>query len=172
MTLLHFLEAGHSKKTTLMVISWVGDDKKRFDELVSIVCGNEKEFSRRAAWPMSYLLESHPDWINKHVGKLIDKISEPKVHPALPRNVMRALQFTTPPDKECGKVFDYCIKVINEQETPVAIRAFAMTAAYNVCKKFPDLKLELAEVIIIGMPFGTSGYVNRGNKILKALENL
>ena len=51
------LTAEHSKRQTMAIVEFIGDDARRFAELMKIVFAGEYRLTQRAAWPMNYCAE-------------------------------------------------------------------------------------------------------------------
>src|SRR5689334_8063342 len=82
----------HSKKQTLKIVNFVGNNQERFDELVNLFLGDEYRVTQRGAWAASYIAEAHPELMRKHLKKIILNLEKP-VHGAVKRNTLRLLQF-------------------------------------------------------------------------------
>jgi hypothetical protein len=164
------LEEGHNKMITLAIIKYVGQDKKRFKELMDIFLGNEYRPTQRAAWPMSYVTAEHPQLIAPYIDKLIGKLEQKENHPAIPRNILRIFQDFDLPEKYEGRVVDYCFSVLMSEAEPVAVRAFAITVAARICGKYPELARELVVILkeMIQLP-QTAAITHRAMKALKSL---
>lgn len=137
------LEAEHSKTVTLAVVSYIGRDKKRFRELMTILLDGEYRLTQRAAWPLSHVAIEHPELIAPYYAKLIQKLESPNEHPAIARNILRIFQECPVPEKHWGSLIDICFKFIMSETKPAAIRAFAITVASRICRHFPELRNEL-----------------------------
>ncbi|MBL7920503.1 MAG: hypothetical protein JNJ40_09330 [Bacteroidia bacterium] len=137
------LEREHSLTLTKAVIKYVGDDKKRFKELMTVFLNSEYRIMQRAAWPMSYIAIDHPKLIYPYLERLITLLNKPGNHPAIPRNILRFFQEIDIPEKHEGALVDACFKLIVSAESPIAVKAFAITVASAICKKYPELKREL-----------------------------
>jgi hypothetical protein len=164
--------AVHSKANAIKIAKWVGKDKKRFAELVKIFLHDEYRVTQRAAWPLSYCVEMHPELAYPHLGKLIDHLSAPGRHPAVPRNILRLLEFIDVPEKHLGKLTDVCFRLLQKSDSPVAVKAYAMTLLAEIVKKEPGLARELKLVVEDLMPEGTAAIRSRGKRVLKLLEML
>ena len=87
----------HSKANCRRIVKWVGNDQKRFDELFKLFLNDEYRVVQRAAWPMSYCVEDHPELIKKHFAKVLKALEKPGVHDSVKRNSMRFLQYVDIP---------------------------------------------------------------------------
>jgi len=59
----------HSKKQCLKIVKWVGDDKKRYAELMHLMLTYEYRVAQRAAYPISYCVRKHPALVQKNDQK-------------------------------------------------------------------------------------------------------
>ena len=55
-------------------------------------------------------------------------------------------------------------------DKPVAIQAYSMQTLYLLGTKYYWIHTELAQIIEKQIPFGSTGYKNRGRKVLRAIE--
>ena len=51
----------HSKAQAAKIADYVGDNSERFAELMKHLLGPVYRLSQRAAWPVSYCIERHPE---------------------------------------------------------------------------------------------------------------
>jgi len=135
--------AEHSKRQTAKIVDWVGDDPKRFAELMRLFLGDVYRITQRAGWPLSNCVEKHPDLITPYFGKLLKQLERDDVHIAVRRNVVRLLQFAEVPSRYTGRVFDACYQLLDDPKEPVAVRAFSMTVAARLAKDSPELLEEI-----------------------------
>ncbi len=71
-----------------------------------------------------------------------------------------------------GALLDFSLQLVNNPTAEVVPRAFAMSAAQNLCLKYPDLKEELEAIIITHLPYTTAAFVSRGKRVIAALRCL
>lgn len=161
----------HSKSQTNKIIKWVGDDKKRFAQLVHLFLTDEYRVIQRAAWPLSEIAINYPALVKPYLGKFIKLLSDKEKHPAVARNILRILQFIEVPAKYQGEVVNVCFEFLLKSEYPVSFKAFGMTVLGNITKKEPELKRELKIVIEEMIKEGSPGIKARGRKELKKLGN-
>ena len=170
MNIKESLLSGHSKARTMKIVNYVGDDKKRFRELITAFLEGEYRLTQRAAWPLSYCGTAHPKWILSYTQKLLNKLREPNIHNAVKRNILRVWQNCDLHEKYAGEIYDVCNGYLHSLEEPIAIRVFAMSVMANLCKKFPELSPELKMMVEDMIPFGGPAIRSRGKKVLKELE--
>ncbi len=159
----------HSRAQSDKIIKWIGDDKKRFTELVHLFLTDEYRVVQRAAWPLSDIGIKYPALVKPYLGKFVKLLSDKANHPAVSRNILRTLQFIEVPPKYHGEVVNVCFEFLLKSEYPIAFKAFAMTVLANITKKEPELKRELKIVIEEMMKEGSPGIKARGRMVLKEL---
>jgi len=137
----------HSRAQTNKIVKYIGSDKIRFKKLVDIFLRGEYRVTQRAAWPLSNISLEHPQLVQPHFSKLVNKLRETGNHPAINRNILRIFQAVEIPEKYHGILVDLCFKFLMDVKEPLAIRAFAMTVAAKICKNYPELKKELLMVL-------------------------
>lgn len=134
--------------------------------------GSNQRIVQRAAWVVGTLGQKKPDLIRPYYARMIKAIRKNNAHVALRRNALRVLQFQEVDESLWGELYDVCIRFLESSSEPVAVKAFAMTTAYRIVKRVPELKDELVAAIEQIIPEGTPGEKSRGQKILSALSKL
>jgi hypothetical protein len=156
----------HSRRQTMAIAEFIGDDARRFAELMKIFFDGECRLTQRAAWPMSYCAERRPELIRPYLPKLIDYLKREDMRDAVKRNVVRLLQYVEIPRRLEGKVYSHCVDLIDDAYEPVAVRAFALTVAARVAKSEPDLMNELRLIVRKHLPHTTAAFQKRAREIL------
>ena len=158
--------AEHSKRQTAKIVDWVGDDPKRFAELMRLFLGDVYRITQRAGWPLSNCVEKHPDLIKPYFGKLLKQLERDDVHTAVRRNVVRLLQFVEVPKRYEGRIFDACYALLDDPNEPVAVRCFSMSVAANIATDSPELLDELRLVATKYPQLTTPGFRSRMRRVL------
>jgi hypothetical protein len=161
------LLAEHSKRQTMKVVRYVGDDPKRFSELMALFIAGPYRVTQRAAWPISYCIEQHNDLVKPYLGRLVSILEASEVDDSIRRNVARLLQFVDIPPRFRGRVFDACCNLVDDPSRPVAVRVFSMTVAAKAAIGHLDLERELALVINKYVKTGSAGFRARARKVLR-----
>lgn len=157
----------HSKLQTEHIAAWVGGDKKRLAKLMDIFLNDEPELTRRIGWILCYVNDTHPDLIHPYLGKMISKMSEPQMHVAVKRHVVRMLQTQRIPKALQGEVITTCFNFLADPQEAVAVRCFSMTVLDNLSKEYPEIRHELVTVIKDQLEQETTaGFRSRAKKIL------
>lgn len=172
MNLVETIEKEHSSAQRDKIVKYVGNNPKRFAELVEVYLKGPYRITQRSAWPLSYCIQLHPELIKPHLKRILMFAKKPGVHDAVKRNTVRLLQFIVVPKSAQGLVADLCFTFLQDTKEPVAVRVFAMTVLVNLSKTLPELKNELIPIIEDQMPYGTPAFISRGRKALKELKRI
>jgi hypothetical protein len=156
----------HSKQQTMAIVEYIGEDPKRFAELMKVFFAGDYRLTQRAAWPMNYCAERHPKLILPYLPKLLDCLEREDMHDAVRRNVVRLLQYIEIPKRLTGKVYSHCIDLLDDADQPAAVRAFAMTVATRIAKSEPDLINELRLIVSKHLPHATAAFRARAKQVL------
>ncbi len=165
------LLAAFSKSNTVRVAGMIGNDLDRFNTLVSLVLKADGMIAARAAWVMRHCYDAHPWLVEKHIPFMIKRLSHPACD-GVKRNILAILQAVEIPKVLEGILADQCFKMLNDASEPVAIKVFSMNVIFNLVLKYTDLKAELEYAIQTQLPYGSTGFKNRGEKILRHLARL
>jgi hypothetical protein len=160
----------HSKRQCDKIVTYVGNNPERFARLVAVFLEGPYRITQRAAWPLSYCVEKHPELLRPHWKKILAFVDKPGVHDAVKRNVLRMFQFVRVPKVYQGLTAELCFKLLANTKEPVAIRVFAMTVLANMAKEVPELKNELIPIIEDHLPYASAGFLSRSRKVLKQLK--
>ncbi len=159
----------HSKTNTSRIITWVGSDQSRFDQLFNLFLHDEYRIVQRAAWPLSYCVIQHPLLIKKHFGKLLKNLRKPGIHDAVKRNTMRLLQSVDIPPRYQGTVMDTCFQYIATPGEPVAVKAFSLTVLEGLALQYPDIIPEIKLLIEENYDRETAAFKSRAKRLLKKI---
>ena len=159
-----------NKKDVEQITCYVGNNQKRFSELMKYVLGNDTQKARLAAWPMSYVVIDYQSLIRPYLKACVDKLYEKNVHPAIKRNILRFLQEIDIPAKLHAKTLNICFKIISATDEPIACKAFALSILENLTKIYPELQNELHLHIMQEMEKPSAAFASRAKKILKRLN--
>jgi len=160
----------YSKENIQLIANYVLERRGNFDELMKALSSGETIRAQRAAWVVGIVGKERPDWLTPYFDTLIELLNNP-LHPAVSRNVFRALEDADIPEEYEGEILELAIEELQKANTPVAVKVFAMTVATHIALKYPDLCDELALVIENQLPYGSAGYKSRANKMLKKLRS-
>jgi hypothetical protein len=160
----------HSKRQSVKIAKWVGNDPKRFEELMNLFLRGEYRVTQRSAWIVGHCAENYPELITPWLKAMIAKTREPGVHDAVKRNVVRILQNIDIPTPLLGTIVSLCFDYLTAVDTPIAVKVFSMTVLANVAKRKPDLKRELKITLEHMLPYSRAALCARGRMVLKQLS--
>lgn len=160
----------YSKKQTLKIAEYIGNNQKRFDELMQLFFNGESRVNQRASWVFQFVVEKHPHLIKPYFTQLVEKLYEKGVNDSTKRNTVRLFQFCELPNEIHGKLTGICFQFLANQKEAIAIRVFSMTVLERFCKIYPDLKTELKLLIEENYEKGSAGFKSRGRKVLKSIS--
>jgi hypothetical protein len=168
----HLIETEHSRQNVNRVIKSVGTDQKRFDELMNIYLGTDEELARRAAWSVGFIVQDHPHLVKKWFPKLIANLGKAGQHPAIYRNTFRFMQVIEIPEKYSAPILDAAYRYVLDASNAAAVRAFALTTAFNIVRKYRELAPELRLVAQQVIQEESKAMISRGNRTLRDLDKL
>ena len=166
MNIREALLASHSKAQTMRIVRYVSSDAEKFSDLMSIFFAGPYRLTQRAAWPMNYCVQTHPDLIVPYLTKLIRFAERDDVHDAVRRNTMRLLQYVDVPAKLKSRVYELCLKLISDPKQPVAVKVFAITTAHRIAGTERPLMDELALTVREQLTHNSVAFAKRAREVL------
>lgn len=158
----------HSKRQTLKIVNYIGNNPERFHELIKLVTKGTHRVSQRGSWPLSVCIERHPELVLPHLTTLLKLLERKNMHEAVKRNIVRLLQYIDIPKRHYGKITNTCFELMDPKE-PIAVRVFSMSVLANIAAHEPDLKKELRIVIEDQLPYASAGFRARARRVLKTI---
>jgi hypothetical protein len=156
----------YSKAHIQKIVKWVGHSQDRFDELFQLFLSDDFVIAQRAGYPLSYCVESFPDLMRKHLGKLLKYSQKKGRHNAVKRNTVRILQFIEIPKRYHGTIMTICFEFIEDPEQEVAVKAFSLAVLEKMLPLYPDIFNELKLIIEERWQHETAAFHSRARKIL------
>ncbi len=161
----------HSKAQKDKIVAYIGNDKKKFAELMTLMLTAEYRVAQRAAYPVSYCVRKHPHLIRPWFGKMIKKMDDKIAHDAIRRNAVRILEDIDIPEKYCGELFEISNHYLYGIKEPIAVRAFSISVMANIAKKYPDLRNEVKYNAESILHCGIPALESRSRKVLKQINS-
>lgn len=144
-------------------------DKALYHDLIQLIIHAEKPIPQYGAWLLQHCGDENPELIIPYVAELLELI-EGEVHDGVRRGVLRSFADIQLPTDTLGKAADLCFHYLEDPKEAVAVRVFAMTVLWNVCKTEPDLMNELKLLIESVTPTGSAALAARGRMVLKEMK--
>lgn len=129
--------------------------------------------NRQVAWRSAYLLDLAHDVDQSILDAYLKRMMllTPKLtNDSIKRHYLRILAQHDLSETADGNLLDCCMKWLQNEETPIAVKAHCMQILYNLTKPYPELIPELKAVLENLLSFGSVGEVNRARKILSLLR--
>ena len=162
----------HSKKQTMKIVHFVGNDKKKFSGLMTLFLGNEYRITQRSAWAVSYCVKAFPSLILPYIEKMIRNTAKQNLHVAVKRNTVKILEDIAIPEKFTGLCADMCFSLLASKTETLAVKVYSMSVLAKICKKEPGLKNELKLIVEEQLPYSTAGFRTRAKRVFSELEKI
>ncbi len=172
MNIKETLQGERSKETWEKVARYVGSSSERFGDLLDVFLSDDPKMNVWAGQTVSYCADRYPIIVIPYYKRLLTHLQKPKLHAAVKRNVVRILQEADLPEDLLGLAAELCFTYLDDPKETIAVRVFSMSVCYNICVKEPELAPELKAILEDHIPHGSTGFKNRGKKILKKLNHL
>ncbi|MEL7219895.1 MAG: hypothetical protein AAGJ93_01170 [Bacteroidota bacterium] len=163
----------HSKANTQVIVNWIGTSPERLEQLIQLFTQDEYRVVQRAAWVLGDISIKFPYLLTPHYSLIIATMQTP-LHPSVVRNSLRFFADIDPTlsEEEEGILVELCFNLLLDPQQPVAIQVHAMQCIANRLNTYPDLAIELKEIIEASYENGTAGFRSRGKKILKQIAKM
>ncbi|MBO2007732.1 hypothetical protein [Hymenobacter negativus] len=137
----------HSARQTEMLTDYVCLRHAHFAELLDLFFHGTPREKQLAADVLAMASTQRAAWLLPHLESLL-AAAQPTAghHPAVRRAVAKALQFIAVPEEWQVLAFDTCLGLLAAPAEPVAIRAYALSAATRLALPYPELSAELLAV--------------------------
>ncbi len=169
MNLEQILSGYYTKAITQKVVEEMIARPEGITELMLLFQVKNQHISNYAGWIISYLGENNQQLIKKHLPIIIQKLDNNENNSAMIRNVFRTLQFVDIPQKHEGYVLTKGFEFLNNNNSPIAVKVFAMTVVFNLSVKYPEIQKELKLSLENQLEHASAGFKSRATKILKKL---
>ena len=166
MNIREALAAEHSKRQTLRIVKYIGEDPVRFKELMTVFLSDAYRPVQRASWAVNYCVEKHPVLAGPYFSKLIGILEREDVHTGAHRNILRMFQFVDIPKRYRGKLYDICTRFLDDAGRPVAVRVFALSVAAKIADGEQTLLNELKLLARKHIPHTTVALQVRARRVL------
>jgi hypothetical protein len=168
MTVRETLYQTLSKEETSEIASKIVRDEKMLSELMDCFFDANLRLMHKAANLLLECIGHDALVLQPYMQKLLDNLDGTAPEPVA-RNTFRLFQFIEVPEEFSGRLLDKAFLYFDDESQGIAVKVFAMTVIFNASLIWPELQNELAAMIEEKLPYGSAGFKNRGNKILKAI---
>lgn len=173
MDIVEQLKKEHSKNNSILIAEEIIKNKSLFEPLKNCFLSTEKLLAQRSAMVMYLLSERQLDLIEGMLPDMIKALQRKDLIDAQYRTIFRCLHFVKIPERYQGDLIDHCFTYSADPKSAIAVKAFAMQVALNICKLHPDLGPELAaHVELILKNEKAPGVQAKGRNVIKAINKL
>lgn len=158
----------HSLVQATKISVWAVESKANLKQLMQAFFGKDKILVQRASWAASKAYDLQPALFETYLLQLITCLEKP-IHGSVRRNSLRMMQSMQIPEEYQSKLIDILFELLSDPKEESAVKAFAMTVAYNVVKLYPELGQELKIIIEDQLPYATPSFKSRAKRIINKL---
>lgn len=126
-------------------------------------------FPQYSSWLFSHVAENHNSQLLPFQTKLID-IFLNCTEPSTQRNLANTLLKLPGTDYKSGEMMDYLFKFLQNPESKVALKAYAMYLLVPLVKPYPELKRELSLILQARIAFESQAYIGAVKKVERLLD--
>jgi len=164
--------AEHSKNQRDRIISYIGTDKEKVAELMSLFFADEDpKIRQRAAYVVGFLEDIHYGILQPFYSRMVQNLSVKGHHNAIVRNTIRVVKERPLSEDDAGLIIDQCFKYLEDNSVKVAIRAWSLEAIYYHGNQYAELMEELKLMIEDHLPYALPAYKTKARGVLKKLSN-
>ncbi|WP_304234641.1 hypothetical protein [Jiulongibacter sediminis] len=174
MNIRETLQRERSKATCDEIVTYIGEDAQKLDELMQSVLSPEPKLSEMAAWVVTSLTDRNPGLISPYEQAMLEKVKAENNHEAVLRNFLRHWASFGFSEKVEGELYEFGFQVL-EGPHSIAAKAHAMYVCMRVVEKYPDLAVEfkiLMQEVVEKYGSNSAGIRSRGKKVLKRLDKI
>ncbi len=125
-------------------------------QLVELTFANMEPLSRRAAWPLRKLYDTHPEKIEPYIDFFIENLNHIQSE-SVNRTILSILARHSIPSKYHGLLLDFCEKKILNASTSIASVANCLDIYYTIAANEAGLLNELEMMFEILEPTASAG---------------
>ncbi len=148
-------------------------ENKRIAELVELFLKTkDKRIGQKSAGVFMTLVDYDKNIFYDFQRQLVHQLNSSLCTTTQKRNIFRLFQWVFIREEVEGELLNACITVLEQPTQPIAIRAFALTVAFRIGQRYPEIFPELEHLIEVNLELGNSaGFQNRAKKILQKIHN-
>ncbi|MDO7851958.1 hypothetical protein [Hymenobacter convexus] len=164
----------HSARQTRRLTDYACAHPKALAELLQLFWYGEPRERQLAADVLGWTGERRSKWLVPHLPGLLAALQGGAgQHPAERRGVLRALQFVEVPEEWQALAFDTCLRLLTTPAEPIAVKAYALSAATRLALPYPELAAEVLAAAETLLSVSTSAALHgRAARELPKLRNL
>ena len=171
MSLYDIIMVEHSRAQAEMIADIIVQKPVLLDELLKIVFADKEPVSRRAAWPLRFILHREEQLLTTYLPTIIKQLSKVE-SVAVQRNLLYVLAYSDIPESSYGELLQYSSEVLINTSSSVASIIYSIDIFFNLSKSEPDLLNELKLMLELLLPNATAGVRSKSSRTLRKIEKL
>ena len=124
---------------------FLNSDQSNFKNIVSLAISNEKDYSWRAAWLLTRILNKNDKRLSPFILKIIKSISGKES--GHQRELLKIVSKVKLSKKQEGYLLDICVNIWEDINIKSGTRYYAMLSILNISKRYPDIRIEIDYLI-------------------------
>ena len=124
---------------------FLNSDQSNFKNIVSLAINNEKDYSWRAAWLLTRILNKNDKRLSHFILKIIKSI--PGKESGHQRELLKIVSKVKLSKKQEGYLLDICVNIWEDINIKSGTRYYAMLSILNISKRYPDIRNEIDYLI-------------------------
>jgi len=160
------------KRDAVRIADWIGSDRRRFGQLMKLYLHGESRVAQQAAWILGICSDRHPWLVTPWLAKMVQRMQEHGVHDGVKRNAVRILQAAEIPRSLLGEVVTVCFEYLDSYDSPIAVKAFAMTVLTNAVEREPALAHELSSSLALHLQSPSPGVRAHARMMMERIAKL
>lgn len=141
------LSKNRSKKAVSRLVERMAKEGANIGELLQHIDRVPLPLKWHLTWALNHYVEQYPVLNHRQQVQVWNMLCLTR-HEGIMRDLWRILSFISIDDEISGAVYDKALLLIRNTSMPVAIRVYAMQAAFNIAHAFPELLAELSETLM------------------------
>ncbi len=162
----------HTKANCEKIASYIGNDSKKFDELVQLMLEGDSRTTQRASHTLQFCTDLYPSLILPYTASFITLLKNNPIN-AIKRCITRAWEKIDLPEEFQGEIVQIAFDFLQNPKEAIAVRTYCITILYNLTKKYPELETEIRLVLLDIFDYETApAILGRTRKTLQKLNSL
>lgn len=163
--LLEFKDNRDYKSFSLRTIQ----NSETIPELIALCYTVKYPFPQYSSWLLSHVAENHREKLLPFQQDLINVFLKCSDH-STQRNLANTLLKFPETDYKSGEMMDYLFRFLQDSNTKVALKAYAMYLLVPLVKPYPELKRELLLVIQSRISAESQAYKGAVKKVERLMD--
>ena len=141
------------------------------DGLIELCYTVTYPFPQYSSWILAHVADNHFDILKNYHTRIIDAFLDCN-EGSTQRNLGNVLQRFPKSEYRDGELLDKLFQFLQDSDTKVALKVYAMNLIFTFLKDFPELKGEFQTVIEAGLSKESAAYHSAARKILKNISKI